>query len=459
MRIEKISVENYRLFEARAFSFHPHFNLIVGENGKGKTSLLDLLALGISAWIENIGPPIESDMPILTYPVTSKEIRRATTNDFRCFLSNESGEARVEFADYLWIASDWDGIPTGTGEFVSSKWYLKSIGDPTRPSPNRPNEHVDDIDTPEHEKNFRDNGFDGPTFAPLLRQGKEILLPLFAFYGCNRLFKHSNNNQKLIQQAMEVSYQRRNGYTDWWQASANAHELMVWIQKLDIIAYQEKQVPLGLDIVQAALRECLEDFDELQFMAKEAQLMVKFRERPPLPFWQLSDGQRTLLAMISDIVRRAVILNPQLGEKILEETTGIVLIDELDLHLHPKWQRRIIEDLRRTFPKIQFICTTHSPQLIGEVKPDEIILLRDGQQIQESQSFGMDSNWILKHIMGSSDRNVDVAKELDAIFEWIEEDKFDEAREHIDALRAEIGEHPSLVRAETIIDRYTRIGE
>ena len=441
MRIEKISVENYRLFETREFSFHPNFNLIVGENGKGKTSLLDLLALGISAWIENIGPPVGPDMPILTYPVTSKEILRPTTKDVRCFLSNESGEARVQLANYLWIGSEWDGIPTDTSEFVSSKWYCKSIVDHARPSPNLP------------------RGFDGPTFAPLLRQDKEILLPLFALYGCNRLFKHSNSPQSLLQQAMESSYQRCNGYTDWWQASANAHDLMVWIQKLDIIAYQEKRVPLGFDIVQAALRNCLEDFKELQFMAKDAQLMVKFRERPPLPFWQLSDGQRTLLAMISDIVRRAVILNPQLGEKILEETTGIVLIDELDLHLHPKWQRRIIEDLRRTFPKIQFICTTHSPQLIGEVKPEEIILLRNGQQIKESQSFGMDSNWILKHIMGSSERNADVAKELDAIFAWIEEDDFDKAREHIDALRAKIGEHPSLVRAETIIDRYTRIGE
>ena len=441
MRIDKISVENYRLFEAREFSFHPNFNLIVGENGKGKTSLLDLLALGISAWIENIGPPVEPDMHILTYPVTSKEILRATTNDFRCFLSNESGEARVEFSDYLSIGSEWGGISTDTGEPASSKWYYKYVVDSTRPSPSRP------------------NGFDGPTFAPLLRQNKEILLPLFAVYGCNRLFKHSNSPQSLLQQAMEVSYQRRNGYTDWWQASANAHELMVWIQKLDIIAYQEKRVPLGFDIVQAALRNCLEDFEELQFMAKEAQLMVKLRERPPFPFWQLSDGQRTLLAMISDIVRRAVILNPQLGEKILEETTGIVLIDELDLHLHPKWQRRIIEDLRRTFPKIQFICTTHSPQLIGEVKPEEIILLRDGQQIQESQSFGMDSNWILKHIMGSTDRNAEVAKKIDSIFELIEEDNFDEAHKLIDALRAEIGEHPSLVRAETIIDRYTRIGE
>ena len=109
--------------------------------------------------------------------------------------------------------------------------------------------------------------------------------------------------------------------------------------------------------------------------------------------------------MVADIARRACLLNPHLGGAVLEETPGIVLIDELDLHLHPKWQRRIIGDLRRTFPKIQFIATTHSPQLIGQVKPDEILLL-DAEETEETrhpgQSYGMDSNWIRTYAKYSS---------------------------------------------------------
>jgi predicted ATP-binding protein involved in virulence len=100
------------------------------------------------------------------------------------------------------------------------------------------------------------------------------------------------------------------------------------------------------------------------------------------------------------MVRRAVLLNPQLGEKVLEETPGIVLIDELDLHLHPKWQRRIIEDLRRTFPKIQFIATTHSPFLIQSLRSGEELIMLDGQPTAELGNMSLEE--IARGIMGVS---------------------------------------------------------
>jgi predicted ATP-binding protein involved in virulence len=163
-----------------------------------------------------------------------------------------------------------------------------------------------------------------------------------------------------------------------------------------------------------------------------------------------------MLAMVGDIAQKAAKLNPQLGANVLLETPGVVLIDELDLHLHPRWQRRVITDLRRTFPKIQFICTTHSPQLIGQAKSGEIILLDELQDEHPGQSFGMDSNWVLRHIMGSDDRDPQVAARLDEIFEDIEESRFEEAGVKVSELRKEIGEHPDLVEAEALISRYTR---
>lgn len=144
---------------------------------------------------------------------------------------------------------------------------------------------------------------------------------------------------------------------------------------------------------------------------------------------------------------------------VLEATPGIVLIDELDLHLHPKWQRRIIGDLRRTFPQIQFICTTHSPQLIGQCKPEEIILLDTPEEPHPGQSYGMDSNWILRHIQDSDDRDPAIEAKLSSIFEAIEEAEFEQAESEIVKLRAEIGEHPDLVEAEALINRYTRFSD
>jgi predicted ATP-binding protein involved in virulence len=107
------------------------------------------------------------------------------------------------------------------------------------------------------------------------------------------------------------------------------------------------------------------------------------------PMSDMSDGYRTMVAIIGDIACKAALLNPHLNENSIEETPGVVLIDELDQHLHPRWQRRIIEDLRRTFPKIQFICTTHSPFLIQSLGNARLIDL--GADKTSSANFSAQS--------------------------------------------------------------------
>src|SRR4029077_13948125 len=127
-------------------------------------------------------------------------------------------------------------------------------------------------------------------------------------------------------------------------------------------------------------------------------------------FSNLSAGQRMMLAMVADIAIKAVtqnnfLVNPSAlataftepTPRVLAETPGLVLIDELDVHLHPRWQRRVATDLKKTFPKIQFVCTSHSPQVIEELRPEEIIrLLPEGGYDVPAQSYGMDANWILQ---------------------------------------------------------------
>jgi len=114
-------------------------------------------------------------------------------------------------------------------------------------------------------------------------------------------------------------------------------------------------------------------------MPESIEVMILIEKQEWQPFSNLSDGQRNIFAMIGDIAYKAATLNKHLGEKALKETTGVVLIDELDLHLHPIWQRHIIEDLRRTFPKIQFFATTHSPFLIQSLRSGEELVMLEGQ--------------------------------------------------------------------------------
>ena len=121
-------------------------------------------------------------------------------------------------------------------------------------------------------------------------------------------------------------------------------------------------------------------------------------EKEKLQFRQLSDGYRNIIGMVADIAYRCIKLNPHLGENAVKETPGIVLIDELDLHLHPNWQRRIVEDLKNTFPGIQFVATTHSPFIIQSLKEDELRNL-DRKIVSQKDPKDIPINKIISDIM------------------------------------------------------------
>jgi predicted ATP-binding protein involved in virulence len=169
----------------------------------------------------------------------------------------------------------------------------------------------------------------------------------------------------------------------------------------------------------------------------------------------MSDGQRALIGLVGDIVRRVCsVYKPASDFDGFEKTPGLVLIDELDLHLHPRWQRRIVGDLKRIFPNIQFFATTHSPQIIGEARPEEIVMLTPEGQKRPMGSFGMESNWVLKCVMEAEDRDPAIAARVKALFDAIEDDHLDDARAMIEALRADLGDYaPDIAGAESYIWR------
>ena len=129
----------------------------------------------------------------------------------------------------------------------------------------------------------------------------------------------------------------------------------------------------------------------------------------------------------------------------------MVLIDELDVHLHPKWQRQVATDLKETFPGIQFVCTSHSPQVIGEVKPEELRLL-DEETTTPKRSFGMDSSRVLEEVMDAKARNESVDKLLRDLFSLIDKEDFDGARKLLPDIEAKLGpDDPEITRAHTLM--------
>lgn len=171
---------------------------------------------------------------------------------------------------------------------------------------------------------------------------------------------------------------------------------------------------------------------------------------------QLSQGERDLLALVGDLTRRIVIANPARVNPL--EGDGIVLIDEIELHLHPKWQRNVVQLLSSTFPNVQFIVTTHSPQVLSEAERGSIVLLsqKHGEfaYTSVSQGKGLSSNEILEEVMDSKSVNQDVQERLDRIFLLIDDNEMQEARKQIEAFKAAYGPVPEIVRSETLLSLY-----
>ncbi len=123
-------------------------------------------------------------------------------------------------------------------------------------------------------------------------------------------------------------------------------------------------------------------------------------EHVRIPVSMLSDGYKCTISLIADIAYRMAVLNPQLFDNVLTETEGIVIIDEIDLHLHPMWQKRILKDLMSIFPKVQFIVSTHAPEVINSVRSESIVVLKNNTvKYVGDETYGKDANTILREVM------------------------------------------------------------
>ena len=172
----------------------------------------------------------------------------------------------------------------------------------------------------------------------------------------------------------------------------------------------------------------------------------------PQLFRNLSDGQRIMLTLVADMARRAATLNPHLGSDAIRGTPGVVLIDELDLHLHPRWQRRIISNLKEAFPEVQFIVTSHSPQLIGEALPEEIRILEQHQSIIPPRSYGLDSSRVVEELMGAPSRDESVADRLSQLSSAVDAEDFPVAEDLLAQLETTLGpDDPEVTRARALM--------
>jgi predicted ATP-binding protein involved in virulence len=333
MKIHQLEVKNFRGFEHQTFQFSDRFNLLIGDNGTGKTAVLDALAIAAGALFLGF-----DEVP--SRNIRPDEVRRATYR---------KGQLPVVNAQYP-VSITCRGIVIGT-----EMTWARSLNSPTGKTTRIQAKELEQI-----ARNLQEE----------IRRGDSPLLPLIAYYGTGRLWMQKKEKVKTIKPGSPTL-----GYQDCTDPISNQKQLLEWFKTMEIASLQKQEPIQVLEAVKAAVSNCMEDWQQIYFDITEDTLVATSTDGRDLPFRMLSDGVRNMLAMVADIAKRSAVLNTHLGMDATKCTPGIVLIDEIDLHLHPKWQRRVVEDLKRTFPKIQFFATTHSPFMVQSLRPGELINL------------------------------------------------------------------------------------
>jgi predicted ATP-binding protein involved in virulence len=189
---------------------------------------------------------------------------------------------------------------------------------------------------------------------------------------------------------------------------SSGKQFKAWFKTLEDEArkFGESEDLLQLKAIKEVLRQIVPEWEDVAFSFADDDLLgflkVSDGKNKYLPFRMLSDGYKNMIGIVADIASRCMKLNPHLGELAIKQTPGIVLIDELDLHLHPKWQKKIVSDLKNAFPNIQFVATTHSPFIIQSLKANEIIRL-DSSENTDKDPFRDSIEEIAENLMNVPD--------------------------------------------------------
>jgi predicted ATP-binding protein involved in virulence len=368
MQINKININNFKLFKEKEFLFNSKFNLLVGVNGSGKTSLLRAISIALAGWAHAY---VKNDNNLR--PIHDEEIREI---DGSFDKSKKTSITAIGEAD---IINRYNGKRSATTNWTR---YREEGSTETK--------LTGKIKYGEHSNNLYPLNLTtlGSDILSYMEEKKTFNLPIIAFYECDRLWLAKNELN--LEAAAKAKYSRFDPYVDCFHTGSDHKAVGEWLLKHELASLQQgKPTPVLLAVKKAAIT-ALEKCVGFRFDIEKSRVIVRFEDDINIPFEHLSDGQRTILGLFCDIARRTAILNPHLGGEAIEKTKGIVLIDELDLHLHPKWQRRIIENLRNVFPSIQFICTSHSPFLIQSLRNSEELIMLDGEPLSDYSNIGIE---------------------------------------------------------------------
>ena len=447
MKVQKLSLSNFRGFTQLDLTFGPQITVLAGVNGSGKSGVLQALATLLSHLLRHEGP--SKDTPVSLTPGDVQVGKRTLTlgASFRAGVRTLHAQVTRSIPD-----------PTKAPEYAKRRDAARAALRYTKGNPAKEKELNEEI---RYLSELLEDGRDSFTHqveAPqLFRYGPDGQHPIAVLYATSRYFRGVGTRPLRVQafdpssacsEALEGAPVSLYECASWFYA---AHE-----GKIGTKANSKRL----LGYLNKVVETLLPGFSSLRIEPSPPTKVFVMKGKTEFELGQLSDGERGLLALAFDLTRRLAIANPGHKDPVAEGE-AIVLLDEIELHLHPSWQRQVLARLLKTFKSCQFIATTHSPQVLGEAPPGSVWMIEsdNGQMSvwQPDRVFGMDSNRLLEELMGAESINTTVKAELHRISQLLDDDKFGAAEKAIQTLETQLGaDHPELIRLRALISFLTR---
>lgn len=434
MRVQRLELTHFRGIRHLTLDFTENVTVLVGVNGAGKTSILEALCVLLVSLHYEVDLEMERHLPGYE--------KRLLPAPFVPYESQKSQEPMsLQSSD---VQAEQENMSLGIQAIVADQplgWSIHAQS--TIAGKLKTNKELQDVTT-----------FTKQLGQQVMTQ-PQTALPLAIYYAIGR---DSLRNFSLLNE--ERPSNQLSAYKGSLSGGglASTNQFIDWFRRREDYE-NEKRIENGafrdpqLQAVRRAVEEMLPEFGDLRIRRQPMRMVIR-KGRIELELRHLSEGELYLLTLGADIARRLALTNPLAEEPRL--CSAVILIDEIETHLHPSWQRRVIPALARAFPNCQFIISTHSPQVLSNVKPECIYLLtqEDGELrvLRPEASFGRDSNRILEDIMGVDERPSEIKQRLSDYFYLIDQGRMEEARSLRRELELLIGpDEPEFTRADALM--------
>jgi predicted ATP-binding protein involved in virulence len=358
MNIERIDISNFMGYESKSFEFDKDISVIVGNNTAGKTSVLKALQIGLGAFLKSI-KSLPSDKAY-SCNFTQSDVFLRYNPAKKDFFAND-GKTRIDVQASV-CRTTYNGQNEVDKVWLPISWWRELRGNQTTHSQECAGELISYVNEMESKRVTGDDNIN-------------TIYPIVLSFGANRIDNQYRTATKTQERASKIA----KAYKSALKETVDFQGAFDWIYRYDYNLKKGTEFPDTNVAFINALTDAIPAMSDVTIDTKNSELIAKLTVTGQQPsyhtFRNMSDGFKSVICIVAEIAHRCIELNGFLGADAVKKTPGVVMIDELDLYLHPRWQRHILDDLKRAFPLIQFIVSSHSPFIIQSVLSKNIITL------------------------------------------------------------------------------------